>query len=53
MRKIGSRWEVKEPSTEWVDNGKSFDHLPMGQIFGIDPVAAEGERGANDRAVPK
>jgi len=43
-----SRWLF-----EWVDNGKALYHLPMGQVFGVDPVAAEGQRGGDNGAVPK
>jgi hypothetical protein len=45
--------EAKEWSAERVDNGKTIYHLPMGQVFGVDPVAAEGQSGGDDCAVPK
>ncbi len=40
-------------SAERVDNGKAIDHLPVGQVFGVDPVATEGQRGGDDCAIPK
>ena len=45
--------EAEQRSAEWVDNLKAIYHLPMGQVFGVDPVAAEGQRSGDDCAVPK
>ena len=46
-------WEAEEWSAERVDYGKAIHHLPVGQVFGVDPVAAEGQSGGDDCAVPE